>query len=77
MNTPDAAKKRRLVNLGKFTMPVLGATKHPQENAKPVGETSASKWERTYSTSGVETYFEALVTLNLRHDRNTASYRFR
>ena len=43
MNTPDAAKKRRLVSLGKLTMPVLGATKHPQENAKLVGETSAIK----------------------------------
>lgn len=58
-------------------MPVLEATKYPQENEKLVGETSAPKWERTYSTSGVETYIEALVTLNLRHDRNTASYRFR
>lgn len=58
-------------------MPVLEATKYPQENEKLVGETNASKWERTYSTSGVETYIEALVTLNLRHDRNTASYRFR
>ena len=43
MNTPDAAKKRRLVSLGKLTMPVLGATKHPQGNAKFVGETSATK----------------------------------
>ncbi|MBS6671232.1 MAG: hypothetical protein KH264_02430 [Actinomyces graevenitzii] len=66
MNTPDAAKKRRLVSLGKLTMPVLGATKHPQENAKLVGETSAIKRERTYSTSGVETYVEALVTLKLK-----------
>ncbi|ERH17147.1 hypothetical protein HMPREF1978_00741 [Actinomyces graevenitzii F0530] len=43
MNTPDAAKKRRLVSLGKLTMPVLEATKYPQENEKLVGETSASK----------------------------------